>query len=348
MATWLGSQETVLGIVFLLLSSPCFANVLRSCRFDAVYQLGDSISDTGNLIREDPSTPFARLPYALSAGISFLEPYLNRNAVFTRGVNFAVAGATALPVEVLAKNGVLAPVTNTSLSRQLDWMSTYFNSICLNNEDCAKKLEKALFMVGEIGGNDYNYALTEGKSFDEVRSMTPLIIQAIKDAVTKVVGYGATRVVVSGNFPIGCLPIYLTVFQSNDSNAYDEHHCLKDLNNLSIHYNNLLKQAIEELRNELPKANIVYGDYYNAYMKLLGKAESLGFETKSIQKACCGTGGDYNFNIVKMCGTPGVQSCPNPHQHISWDGVHSTQSAYKFMAKWLIRRIYPQLGCGAS
>ena len=49
--------------------------------------------------------------------------------------------------------------------------------------DCFKKLKTALFMVGEIGGNDYNYALFQGKSFDEVRSLTPMVIQTIKDAV---------------------------------------------------------------------------------------------------------------------------------------------------------------------
>lgn len=73
---------------------------------------------------------------ALSAGIHFLHPYLDSDALYTRGrgVNFAVAGSTALPVEILAENGVLAPVTNSSLSRQLDWMFTYFNGICRSDE----------------------------------------------------------------------------------------------------------------------------------------------------------------------------------------------------------------------
>lgn len=58
----------------------------------------------------------------VSAGIHFLHPYLDSDALFTRGcgVNFAVAGCTALPVEILVKNEVIAPVTNNSLSRQLD------------------------------------------------------------------------------------------------------------------------------------------------------------------------------------------------------------------------------------
>ena len=47
-------------------SNPVYANPLSMCRFDQIYQLGDSISDTGNLIRESTigaGTPFAKLPY---------------------------------------------------------------------------------------------------------------------------------------------------------------------------------------------------------------------------------------------------------------------------------------------
>ncbi|MBA0837140.1 hypothetical protein Goarm_009320 [Gossypium armourianum] len=357
-------------LLLLLVSAPCNAGILRTCKFDAIYQLGDSISDTGNLIREHPFSPFARLPYgetffkhatgrcsnglliidflALSAGIPFLQPYLNSNALFTRGrgVNFAVAGSTALPVETLADNGVFAPVTNSSLSRQLDWMFTHFNGICHDEDDCLEKLKTALFIVGEIGGNDYNYALFQGKSFDQVRFMMPLVIQAIKDAVTRVVGYGATRVIVPGNFPIGCFPVHLTVFRSNDSDAYDGFNCLKDLNNLSSHHNGLLKQAIKELRKELPHATILYGDYYNGYMRLLNKAKFLGLDPNSTQKACCGIGGDYNMELNKMCGAAEVGVCKNPDEYISWDGVHLTQKAYQLISGWLIHGVYWKLRCG--
>lgn len=36
---------------------------LKSCKIDKIYQLGDSFSDTGNLMIEMPLTPAARLPY---------------------------------------------------------------------------------------------------------------------------------------------------------------------------------------------------------------------------------------------------------------------------------------------
>ena len=40
-----------------------------------------------------------------------------------------------------------------------------------------------MLMIGEIGGNDYNYALFQGKTIEEVRHMVLEIVQAIKDVV---------------------------------------------------------------------------------------------------------------------------------------------------------------------
>ena len=49
--------------------------------------------------------------------------------------------------------------------------------------DCIEKLKNALFLVGEIGGNDYNYALLQGKTIQEVKDMVPEVVQTIKKAI---------------------------------------------------------------------------------------------------------------------------------------------------------------------
>ncbi|XP_059650242.1 GDSL esterase/lipase At5g03980-like [Cornus florida] len=362
---------TVVGFFFLFhLPQSCNAHPLKICDFDEIYQLGDSISDTGNLIREAPigaALPFGRLPYgqnffnnatgrcsngllmidyfALASGLPYLNPYKNIEADFRHGVNFAVAGSTALSTLKLAAKNISSPVTASSLNVQLDWMSTHFKSTCHNNRDCVEKLKKSLFMVGEIGGNDYNYALFQRKSIEEVKTIVPNVVHAIKDAVRKVIHHGAIRVIVPGNFPIGCFPIYLTGFKTDDSAAYDEHYCLKALNDFSIYHNDHLQRAIEELKQEHPNAVIVYGDYYNSFKWLFQNAPYLGFNASTAQKACCGTGGDYNFDMTRMCGAPDVPVCAESNKFISWDGVHLTQEAYKFMAGKLIHDIFPQLQC---
>lgn len=42
-----------------------------------------------------------------------------------------------------------------------------------------EKLKKSLFLVGEIGGNEFNYGLLQGKSIEELRKMVPIVIQTI-------------------------------------------------------------------------------------------------------------------------------------------------------------------------
>lgn len=92
----------------------------------------------------------------------------------------------------------------------------------------------------------------------------------------RVIDYGATRIVVPGNLPMGCLPAFLTEFDTNDSNAYDEFHCLKEVNSLSMNFNGHLQTAIEKVEEEHPNVTIIYGDFYNAYKWILQNAQLLG------------------------------------------------------------------------
>lgn len=65
------SKSSPPGFVFSILIIISFFNfvtcnnqhILSSCNFDAIYQLGDSIADTGNDVQDNPSSKFARLPY---------------------------------------------------------------------------------------------------------------------------------------------------------------------------------------------------------------------------------------------------------------------------------------------
>ncbi|PIA61979.1 hypothetical protein AQUCO_00200163v1 [Aquilegia coerulea] len=331
------------------------------CDYNAIYQFGDSISDTGNLIREGPAgsfTPFAHLPYgettfgeatgrcsngllmidflANALHLPLLNPYLDKDASFSQGVNFAVAGSTALQTERLLENRILSPVTNSSLAVQYNWFLDHLKSICSTQTDCARILGQALFMVGETGGNDFNYALLQGKTIQETQSLVPDVVQNIIDLARKLINLGAKRLVIPGNFPIGCFPIYLTAFKTNDTSAYDDKNCLKDLNAFALYQNQYLQRAIQQLRIEHPGVVILYADYYTAFQSVFRRASQLGFDEASTQKACCGSGGDYNFSLQKMCGMPGVSACSNPDQHISWDGIHPTQATYQQMAESLI------------
>ncbi|EOA19691.1 hypothetical protein CARUB_v10003448mg, partial [Capsella rubella] len=303
------------------------------CPITSIYQFGDSISDTGNLIRNGPVG--ARL------GLPLLNPYLNGTTVtkpssYKNGVNFAVSGSTALNSSFFAARNLHVPATNIPLSTQLAWFKSHLLSTCQGapSSDC---LKQSLFMMGEIGGNDYNYGFFQGKPMEEIRSYIPHVVGAITAAAREVIRTGAVNVVVPGNFPVGCFPIYLTSFPVKDPKAYDDQGCLKHLNEFAMDHNNQLQEAIASLRKEFPHVAIVYGDYYNAFQNVL---RSEGRFDKSVAlKSCCGIGGAYNYDGKRPCGAAGVPVCQNPNKFISWDGVHLTQKAYRFMSKFLNNQI---------
>lgn len=88
---------------------------------------------------------------------------------------------------------------------------------------------------------------------------------------------GAIRVlVVTGTLPEGCSQIFLTAFPNSDPKAYDDKGCLRDLNEFQMSHNNNLKGALAKLRPKFPHADLIYADYYAAFLSVLRRAESLG------------------------------------------------------------------------
>ncbi|KAK1370716.1 acetylajmalan esterase-like [Heracleum sosnowskyi] len=341
--------------------------MFRNCRFEKIYQFGDSMSDTGNIVIENKKKEASnRLPYgetffgrptgrnsngllmidyiAWAAGLNLLNPFNDKTANFDDGVNFAVAGSTATAVEKLAAQHINGNITtSSSLGVQVDWMEEYLVKFCKGDEDCGDKLKNSLFIVGETGGNDYNFALMARKTIDKIKAdVVPEVVETIINGTKRLINRGARKLMVPGNFPVGCLPIYLTLFQTKNS-TFDENGCLKEYNELSMYHNMKLKEALDILQDEAPYTTIIYGDYYNAYEWVYTHAAELGFKSK--QKACCGIGGKYNVGFGKLCGDPGVPVCPNPNNHLNWDGVHPTQQTNMFLATWLITNMLPKLDC---
>jgi len=92
----------------------------------------------------------------------------------------------------------------------------------------------------------------------------------------ELIDLGAKRIIVPGNFPVGCMTIYLALFRTNDSTMYDELNCLRTWNEFAIFHNDRLQNAVKGLQKEHPNVIIVYGDYYAALTWILRHASSLG------------------------------------------------------------------------
>ena len=75
----------------------------------------------------------------------------------------------------------------------------------------------------------------------------------------KLIGLGATDIVVPGVLPIGCFPIYLTIYQSSNSSDYDDLGCLSSFNDLSTYHNTLLQKRVGIIQSRHRKtARIMY------------------------------------------------------------------------------------------
>ncbi|XP_071735841.1 GDSL esterase/lipase At1g28590-like isoform X2 [Rutidosis leptorrhynchoides] len=311
--------------------------------YTSIISFGDSLADTGNLkglaTIADELYPCLLPPY----GESFANQPTGRCSngrliidflAFEQGVNYAVAGATALSASFLEAKWTEKSVNNASLQTQLSWFQKSLPSICGNTSACRDYIGRSLFLIGEIGGNDYNYPLLVGKPIEEAESYVPLVIDTIFSTINEVIDMGAQTLVVPGNFPIGCSSSYLTTRAFLNEERDPSTGCLIQLNEFAEYHNQMLQSRLNEIRELHPNVIIMYGDYFNAAMQFYRSPPEFGF-TNGVLKACCGGGGPYNYNTEARCGYEPATACDEPDTYANWDGVHLTEAAYKVIFKGL-------------
>ena len=84
---------------------------------------------------------------------------------------------------------------------------------------------------------------------------------------------GARSFWIHNTGPIGCLPYILVTFPSAQK---DEVGCAKAYNEVAQHFNHELKQAIVQLRKDLPLAAFTYVDVYSVKYSLIKEPEKYG------------------------------------------------------------------------
>lgn len=359
-------MKVVVFLISLFLLGLQLVSSLGSHKYESIFNFGDSLSDTGNFLRSGAMAfpVIGKLPYgetffhhatgrcsdgrlivdfiAEAFGLPHLPPYLEvvkgKVSNAKAGVNFAVSGATALDPQFFYSQK-LGPLlwTNDSLTTQLGWFKKLKPSLCSTKLDCNTFFKKSLFLVGEIGGNDYNYPFFVGGSIKQIKALVPLVVGAVTNATSMLIEEGAMDLVVPGNLPIGCSAVYLTIFGQNASKSdYDPRTgCLKAYNAFARFHNEQLKQSLEMLRQRYPHVRITYADYYGAANRFFHSPKHYGFY-EGTMRACCGGGGPYNFNNSARCGHIGSSACGNPSAYVNWDGIHLTEAAYGHIAKGLI------------
>ncbi|PUZ55577.1 hypothetical protein GQ55_5G223600 [Panicum hallii var. hallii] len=337
--------------------------------YPRVFSFGDSLADTGNFryyYGNNSGEPALRPPYgetffrratgrfsngrlildfiADTMGLPFVRPYLSgrRAEDFACGANFAVGGATALGPDFFRNRGFNIGDGRVHLDLEMKWFRDLLDLLCPGGRSgCSDMMSQSLFLVGEIGGNDYNLPLLSRVPIEKIRSFTPSVVAKISSTITELIGLGARTLVVPGNLPIGCVPRYLSIFKSDNKEDYEpESGCLRWMNEFSEYHNKLLVEELEKLRKLHPGVSIIYADYYGAAMEIFLSPERFGIEEPLV--ACCGGEGTYGVSPALACGYGEYKVCDNPDKYGSWDGFHPSEAAYKAIAMGLLRGTYTQ------
>ena len=96
--------------------------------------------------------------------LPYLPPYLGHKGNAPHGVNFAVAGSTAINHAFFVRNNVNLAITPQSIQTQMIWFNKFLESqgckgAVSSRHECKAVRDDALIWVGEIGVNDYAYIL---------------------------------------------------------------------------------------------------------------------------------------------------------------------------------------------
>uniref|UniRef100_M8CL76 GDSL esterase/lipase n=1 Tax=Aegilops tauschii TaxID=37682 RepID=M8CL76_AEGTA len=285
-------------------------------------------------------------PYYLSAqalGLPLLPPSLpeEKTGQFPTGANFAVFGAMALNPNYFKSRYNLSVPFPWSLHDQLATFNKVLTRIAPGDAATKRLLSESLVVFGEIGGNDYNFWFFDSelsKDRNTPLQYMPDIIDRIGAGVQKVINLGAKTILVPGNFPIGCVPAYLSIHKSNTSADYDQFGCLAWFNAFSRRHNQLLKQEIGRLKSRNPSVKIIYADYYGAFMEFIRNPNRNGIDSPLV--ACCGGNGPYGTGLP--CDR-NAKVCRDPSRFANWDQVHMTEKAYSVIANGVLNGPYADI-----
>jgi hypothetical protein len=303
---------------------------------------------------------------------------------FTYGTNFAASGGPARPVKVWNSDDKFS--TPFSLEVQQQWFQRYkirlwfYESPVYNpNGRLVQSLPKLANISASLytvwaGYQDYFFSLYDKKlTVGQTLKIVPDVVKAIEEHIEKmlaVVEYTppgspsllmppAKEILIQNQLPLGCVPAMLTLYGGSKA-KYDEYGCLSSLNKISEAHNTLLGKKVEALRKKYPDAKLYYGDVYAVYTDIL--KEPAKYNVTAPLKACCGVGGDYNFNKDVWCGYSGTVEgkfvnltsthCADPVSTLSWDGIHTSNTVNKALATAFLtgKHIYPEGGlkCNAD
>jgi hypothetical protein len=171
-------------------------------------------------------------------------------------------------------------------------------------------MASSVFYFGEIGVNDYIFALFSNRTSELAVSLVPDIVAVTRSALTvttdlhqhrtltptfyqsildrlycfvlldvrtqAVIAAGARSLVVTGMLPLGCEPELLALFPG-DADDYDRASgCITLFNDLAELHNRALNRMLRKVRRAHPGTTILYADLYRPIANLVASPGKYG------------------------------------------------------------------------
>ncbi|XWS76928.1 hypothetical protein CRYUN_Cryun01aG0219200 [Craigia yunnanensis] len=283
-------QVLVVLLVTMAMLKSCLSEDSK-CEFKAIFNFGDSNSDTGGFWAAFPaqSGPFGMTYFkkpsgratdgrlivdflAEALGLPFISPYLqSTGSDFRHGANYATLASTVLlPNTSLFVTGI----SPFSLAIQLNQMKQFKAKVAefhSGDKKGSTKLPspdifgKSLYTF-YIGQNDFTSNL-KAIGIEGVKQYLPQVISQIAGTVKELYGLGGRTFFVLNLAPVGCYPAFLVQLPHKTSDL-DKFGCLISYNKAVIDYNKMLKEALSQTRRSLPNASLIYVDTHAVLLEL--------------------------------------------------------------------------------
>ncbi|CAJ1781294.1 unnamed protein product [Sphenostylis stenocarpa] len=345
-------------------TSPSIVQGSNFCEYPAIFNFGDSNSDTGAIsaaftvvLPPNGQNFLGNISGRACDGrliidfiteelkLTYLSAYLNPvGSNYRHGANFATGGSSILP-------GGYSPfhlglqisqfIQFKSRTKILFYQRSDTNRTKLSFKSSIPRpddFSRALYTF-DIGQNDLAYGF-QHMSEEQVRDSIPNILRQFSQSVQQLYNEGARLFWIHNTGPIGCLPLNFLSYESKQGNL-DANGCVKPQNEIAQEFNRQLKDQISQLKRNLPLAKLTYVDVYKAKYELVSKARKLGFFNPL--KFCCGSYHGYQIT----CGKKSIQNetvygnaCKNASQLVSWDGIHYSQAANLLIAKQILSGVF--------
>ncbi|KAL8038751.1 hypothetical protein ABFX02_11G128100 [Erythranthe guttata] len=367
----MATYSRILLLTILLISTSIqtsaekWSNAPPPCNFPAIYNFGDSNSDTGGM-----SAAFGPIPppygqdffhgpagresdgrliidfIAEYLGLPYLSSYLDSLGTnFRHGANFAAGGSTIRRQnETIYENGISPfsldiQVTNFDQfkSRTSELFHRAKNPFDRSQLPRPREFSRALYTF-DIGQNDILDGFRK-LTMPQLKAALPDIVNHFASSIIHLYEKGARNFWIHNTGPLGCLPAATLYITNPKPGFFDNYGCIKSHNSMVIEFNKQLKSRIDKLRKQLRRASIIYVDVYSAKYHLISNTKYYGFTDP--MKICCGRH-ESNFDV--WCGQTMIingseiigVSCSSPASYISWDGVHYSQAANQWVANHIL------------